>query len=163
MWSRDDSGYGMSWKEALAWVQAQNAANYLGHKDWRLPNAKELQSVVDYDRAPVTKGWGTVGPAIDPIFHTTSFVFAADLVTDYPYFWSSSTYYPGSGFAHSVAFGRVMSVPQSDGTQIDTLGAGAMLSGPKYDNGTDWSGGLGPSPSGMVHLSNFVRMVRDGK
>ena len=163
MWSKEDSGIGMSWVEALAWVQAKNTANHLGHIDWRLPNAKELQSIVDYGRAPVTNGWGAVGPAIDPVFNSTSFVFPADSVRDYPYFWSSSTYFPGSGYAHSVAFGRVMSVPQPDGTQIDTLGAGAMLSGPKYDNGTDWSGGLGPSPSGMVHLSNFVRLSRDSR
>ena len=48
MWSKADSGKGMNWEAALAWVQARNAKKYLGHSDWRLPNAKELQSIVDY-------------------------------------------------------------------------------------------------------------------
>ena len=36
MWSQDDSGVGMDWEHALAWVQEKNAENYLGHNDWRL-------------------------------------------------------------------------------------------------------------------------------
>jgi len=52
MWPQADSGVGMNWQAALAWAQTKNAANYLGHSDWHLPNAKELQSLVDYTRAP---------------------------------------------------------------------------------------------------------------
>ena len=52
MWSKADSGKGMNWQDALAWVQKKNAEKYLGHDDWRLPNAKELQSIVDYTRSP---------------------------------------------------------------------------------------------------------------
>ena len=52
MWAAGDSGVGMTWQEALAWVQANNAASYLGHRDWRLPNAKELHSLVNYANAP---------------------------------------------------------------------------------------------------------------
>jgi branched-subunit amino acid ABC-type transport system permease component len=37
MWTKADSGVGMNWSNALAWVQAKNAANFLGHNDWRLP------------------------------------------------------------------------------------------------------------------------------
>jgi len=33
MWTKDDSGIGMTWKEALAWVQQKNAENYLGYSD----------------------------------------------------------------------------------------------------------------------------------
>ena len=67
MWSKADSKVGMNWQAALAWVQAKNAEKYLGYSDWRLPNAKELQSIVDYTRAPAV----THSPAIDPIFQTT--------------------------------------------------------------------------------------------
>ena len=67
MWSKADSGKGMNWEAALAWVQAKNAEKYLGHDDWRLPNAKELQSIVDYTRAPAV----THSPAIDPLFQIT--------------------------------------------------------------------------------------------
>ena len=54
MWSQTDSGAGMTWEAALAWVQQKDAENYLGHDDWRLPDAKELQSIVDYARSPST-------------------------------------------------------------------------------------------------------------
>ncbi len=67
MWSKTDSGVGLNWQAALAWIQAKNAERYLGHSDWRLPNAKELQSIVDYTRAPAV----THGPAIAPVFQTT--------------------------------------------------------------------------------------------
>ncbi|MCP5542328.1 MAG: DUF1566 domain-containing protein [Akkermansiaceae bacterium] len=52
MWEKADSGRGMDWKNALAWVRGKNAEKYLGHDDWRLPNAKELHSIVDVTRGP---------------------------------------------------------------------------------------------------------------
>ncbi len=73
MWSKADSGKGMNWQDALAWAQAKNAATYLGHNDWRLPNVKELQSVVDYTRSPDT----TLSPVMDPIFNCTTITNAA--------------------------------------------------------------------------------------
>ena len=54
MWSKADSGKGMNWQDALAWVQKKNAEKFLGHDDWRLPSVKELQSIVDYTRSPDT-------------------------------------------------------------------------------------------------------------
>ena len=86
MWSKADSRSGMKWKAALAWVQARNAEHYLGHDDWRLPNAKELQSIVDYRRAPAV----THFPAIDMVFETTRLPDG-----EYPYFWSSTTHLDG--------------------------------------------------------------------
>jgi len=74
MWSQDDSGdggtghrSGIIWEDALAWVQQKNDENYLGYNDWRLPNAKEMQSIVDYTRSPNTTG----SAAIDPMFNVT--------------------------------------------------------------------------------------------
>jgi len=57
----------MSYREALKWVEKKNKEKYLGFSDWRLPNAKELQSIVDYSRSPDT----TNSPAISPIFRCT--------------------------------------------------------------------------------------------
>jgi hypothetical protein len=58
-----DFSAGMSWDNALLAVQALNIANYLGHADWRLPNVKELMSIVDYGL-----GGDGVNPAIDTTF-----------------------------------------------------------------------------------------------
>lgn len=75
---------------ALAWVQARNAETFLGHSDWRLPNAKELQSLVDYTRAPAV----TQSATIDPIFECTSIQNEGDAL-DWPAFWSSTTHLDG--------------------------------------------------------------------
>ena len=39
----------MSWAEALAAVAGMNRGNVFGHADWRLPNRRELLSVVSHD------------------------------------------------------------------------------------------------------------------
>lgn len=54
MWDAQGSSSGMNWQEALAWAQQKNADKYLGYDNWRLPNAKELQSIVDYKKSPHT-------------------------------------------------------------------------------------------------------------
>src|SRR5690606_19884625 len=43
MWTQSDSGRGMPWEDALYYAETLELA---GHNDWRLPNAKELQSIV---------------------------------------------------------------------------------------------------------------------
>lgn len=104
MWSKADSKKGMNWQNALAWVQQKNKEKYLGYNDWRLPNAKELQSIVDYSRSPDT----TNSPAIDPIFTTSSITNEGDN-KDYPFFWTSTTHVSslkkGANAAY-IAFGR---------------------------------------------------------
>ena len=71
-----------SWADAIT---ACEGLTYAGHSDWRLPNVKELQSIVDFSR---------VGPAID----TTYFTSQSDL------YWSSTTVADGAGFAWRVHF-----------------------------------------------------------
>lgn len=68
-----------SWQVALQAVQARNAAGYLGHADWRLPNTKELGSLTDFTRR---------NPAVDP----TLFPDTDD------FYWTSTTYAPN--FVH---------------------------------------------------------------
>ncbi|MBF0343263.1 MAG: DUF1566 domain-containing protein [Nitrospirae bacterium] len=40
-----------NWEKALDYVKCINSARYLGHNDWRLPNRKELMSLIDRHEA----------------------------------------------------------------------------------------------------------------
>ncbi len=160
MWKKDDSGSGMEWKDALAYCED---LSYAGHTDWRLPDAKELQSIVDYSRMPDATASTTpsvTGPAIDTdFFNITSFTnYNGD--TDWGFFWSGSTHQSSDGngaWGAYVAFGRALG--KSDDTWIDIHGAGCQRSDPKYDDGTDYSDGHGPQAD-AVYVYNYVRPVR---
>ena len=153
-------GTGMNWQDALAWVQKKNAENYLGHNDWRLPNAKELQSLVDYTRAPAT----THSPAIAPMFQTTPLADG-----DYPFFWASTTHLDGppdrqGNTAVYVCFGRAtgwMQFPPGRGPYrlLDVHGAGAQRSDPKSGDPAAFTYGRGPQGD-VVRINNFVHLVR---
>lgn len=156
MWARDDSGVGMDWEEALAWVAARNQEAYLGYADWRLPNAKELQSIVDYSRSPDTTG----SAAIDPVFTLTAVVNEAG-DTDYPYFWTSTTHEGWTGesgrSAVYVAFGRALGYMGN--SWVDVHGAGAQRSDPKEGDANAYPTGFGPQGD-AIRIDNFVRLVR---
>ena len=158
MWSQDDSKTGLDWRDALAWVQTQNAAIYLGYKDWRLPDAKELQSIVDYTRSPST----TNSPSIDVnFFNTTSITNEADQ-TDYPYFWTSSVLLDGGPFPSGIyiSFGRAMGY--WNGMWMDVHGAGSQKSDIMVGDPANYPTGRGPQGD-AVRIYNFVRLVRDFK
>jgi hypothetical protein len=165
MWSQDDSGTPMIWEDALAWVEQKNNEVHLGHSDWRLPNAKELQSIVDYSRSPDT----TSSAAIDPLFETTPIVNEGGR-SDYPFFWSGTTHLEGTtsrkgDHAAYVAFGRALgwmeSPPHSGSYQLlDVHGAGSQRSDPKIGDPDDYPYGHGPQGD-VIRIYNFVRLVRD--
>jgi hypothetical protein len=156
-WAQADSGQSLDWQQALAWAQARNAEEYLGHSDWRLPNAKELQSLVDYTRSPDT----TSSAAIAPLFSCTQITNEAGEV-DYPYYWSSTTHVSatprGAGFAVYVSFGRAMGF--MNGTWLDVHGAGAQRSDPKEGDPSLFPQGSGPQGD-AIRIYNYVRLVRD--
>lgn len=190
MWAKSDSGTGMDWGEALAWVQEKNAGKFLGHDDWRLPDVKELQSIVDYARCPDT----TRSAAIAPVFDCTK-ITNEDGKPDFPFYWSATTHagLHGGGAAMYVAFGRAagwmpprppMQGPPAGGPRerrgapgrppgpppqgnaagsyhfMDVHGAGAQRSDPKSGDPSMFPHGRGPQGD-VIRINNFVRIVRN--
>ncbi|MBU2936459.1 MULTISPECIES: DUF1566 domain-containing protein [Pacificibacter] len=133
MWAAADAGEDMDWQSALAYG---SAAELAGYDDWRLPNIRELQSIVDYSG---------VFPAIDAeVFSWTE---------ANRYYWSSTSAYfsptdPEHYYAWYVAFGYA---PGSDGEDIHGAGAVRFV-GKAADS---------PSAEGDYRPLNSVRLVRD--
>jgi hypothetical protein len=61
IWQKKDSAKTLNWEQALEYCEELELA---GYSDWRLPNAKELQYIVDYSRSPDTTSYA----AIDEVF-----------------------------------------------------------------------------------------------
>ncbi len=185
-WSKADSGRGLDWTTALAWCEGLSLA---GHDDWRLPNAKELHSIVDYSRAPAA----TNSAAIDPIFAITR-IKDEEGRPDWPYFWSSTSHLDGrrpGDFAVYFAFGKAQGYlggggrmggppgggmggpppggemggmgmgPQQTGPMVltDVHGAGAQRSSPKAGDESHLPKGAGPQGD-VLRINNFARCVR---
>ena len=183
MWSQADSGKGMNWQDALAWVQQKNAEKFLGHDDWRLPSVKELQSLVDYTRSPDTSH----SAAIDPLFTCTAFTNEAKQV-DWPFVllyvsfgraagWMSPRamaggppergggFGPGGGPGPGPEFGGPPGrgqQPDQGGTYnfVDVHGAGAQRSDPKDGDPKMFPHGRGPQGD-VIRIFNFIRPVRN--
>lgn len=152
-WQQVDSGEGVDWGDALASCESLELA---GQDDWRLPNAKELQYIVDYDRGPDE----TNSAAIDPLFSVSSIVNEAGQ-DDYPFYWSSTTHANARGgqSAVYVSFGRAMGY--MNGIWMDVHGAGAQRSDPKSGDPADYPTGMGPQGDAR-RIDNYVRCVRGG-
>lgn len=135
MWMSIDSGEGLDWEHALAYAEE---LEYAGYDDWRLPDVKELQSLVDYSG---------VYPAIDQ----TCF----SITDEDAYFWSSTSAYFSKASAEKsrkywawyVAFGYAVG---PDGK--DSHGAGAV----RYDSKVEG----GPVGEDVERVYNFARAVR---
>lgn len=150
MWQAGDSGQTLDWKNALAYAENLDLA---GHQDWRLPNAKELQSIVDYTRAPDAYNLADRGPAIDPIF---------DITATESWFWTSTTHLDGPvpDRAVYITFGQATGYDYPTGTWVNVHGAGAQRSDPKTGNPDDYPYGHGPQ-NDEIRIFNYVRAVRN--
>lgn len=74
------------WRAALAQAQSANGASHLGYNDWRLPNANELESIVE------RRCW-------NPAINAAIFPNAVSNL-----YWSSSPYPNGGSGAWFVGF-----------------------------------------------------------
>lgn len=151
MWAKNDSGERMDWVEALEYA---NNSKLAGYSDWRLPNAKELQSLVDYEKAEL--------PAINTDYFAvtpTQFVTQQDSY----YFWTSTTQGDFKHTAVYVAFGQAWSKKNSDATEyFDWHDAGAQRSDPKTGSPSDYEL-ASEMASDYISIENWVRLVRDVK
>ena len=132
---------------------------YAGHSDWRLPNVRELQSIVDYTRCPDV----TNSAAIDPIFSATSFKDPAGHPGQYGYYWTGTSHLDGANpYASAVyiAFGEAQG--EMNGNLMDVHGAGAQRSDPKVGDAADYPYGHGPQGD-VIRINNFVRLVRNAE
>ena len=150
----------LDWPQALAWAAQMKLA---GYGDWRLPNAKELQSIVDYGRSPQTNGKA----AIDPIFRS-SLIGVEGGRQGYGFYWTSTSHLdgprPGSDAIY-IAFGEALGFMRSPWTNnqarlMDVHGAGAQRGDPKQGNPADHPMGMGPQGD-VRRIYNLVRLVRN--
>ncbi|TCS43345.1 DUF1566 domain-containing protein [Reinekea marinisedimentorum] len=156
MWMKADSGVlnagdagngTMNWEQALAWSEGLDAA---GHSDWRLPNAKELQSIVDYSRSPDT----TDSAAIDPIFESRPIINAAGM-KDWGYYWTNTPFDDTQTIY--VSFGRCMGAMGGD--TMDVHGAGCQRADMRDGDRADYPIHRGPQGD-EIRTYNMVRAVR---
>ncbi len=153
MWQQSDSRKGLNWEEALQYAQRLDLASF---DDWRLPNAKELNSIVDYSRSIQTTGTAAIGP-----------VFATTQIADpqgkkqFPHFWTSTVLMDGPNpysFAAYIPFGAAQG--RMHGRLLDAHGAGALRSDPKAGRKEEYPQYFGPQGD-IRYVYNFVRCVRN--
>jgi type 1 fimbria pilin len=95
MWEKLSNGDGSvhDFNNRYTWAQAfslhvatLNSTSFGGHADWRVPNVKELQSIVNYDNV-----FSAVSPAFNTNCTSPCTVTACSCVQNIAH-WSSSTY-----------------------------------------------------------------------
>ena len=154
MWQKSDNGQTYNWQEALNYAENLVLA---GYSDWRLPNAKELQSIVDYNRCPDI----TNSAAIDSVFVCTEINDPDGNSGHYGFYWTGTTHHDGlqtGKHAVYVAFGEAQG--KMNGNLLDVHGAGAQRGDPKTGEREDYPQFFGPQGD-VRYVFNFVRCVRN--
>lgn len=156
-WTQNDNGKALGFGDALNYCEALS----VGSTDkWRLPNIKELHTLVDYSRSPDTTNSAT----IDPLFNLTPITNEAGQ-KDYGQYWSSTTLisYPHDVAAATyISFGRAMGYDRRAEEWIDVHGAGAQRSDPKVASDENvFEFGHGPQGD-TVRRYNYALCVTGG-
>ena len=100
IWQQTDDGIKRTWKDALACCEQLSLA---GHDDWRLPNVRELETLVAVDRSK---------PAIDPLFSRRS---------DYYWTGSTQTFSPDLAWTVDFQYGKVYWAGKTDSCYVRCL------------------------------------------
>ncbi len=152
MWQKADDEISRNWEESLAYAEELSLGN---KSDWRLPNAKELQSIADYTRSPQT----TNSPAINPLFECSE-ITDTNGNKNYPFYWTGTSHLDGANPYSSavyIAFGEGQG--EMSGVLMDVHGAGCQRSDPKSGNINDYPQFFGPQGD-VRYVYNYVRCVR---
>lgn len=130
----DGEAQPMNWEQALQEVAERNRSGYRGHDDWRLPNIKELSSLLEPRCA---------APAIDAaVFPQSSFEG----------YWSSTTVSwfgnesRDQGWGMMMEFGGTQSMPKDSEMRVRLVRGGGPYDG--YQGAPSYS--VGGTLSGMV-------------
>ncbi|MCT8986338.1 Lcl C-terminal domain-containing protein [Shewanella phaeophyticola] len=151
MWQSADDSVRRNWQDSLAYAESAALA---GYTDWRMPNIKELQSIVKYG--------GEVGswPAIDTQFFTLS---GDNTINDPSWVWSSTTQGDFKYTATYISFSKAFSKKTSSATEyFDWHGAGAQRSDPKSGVPADYDM-ASENATDLVMTKNYTLLVRDIK
>lgn len=97
VWQQPDDGTTKSWEEAITYCENLDLGSRV---DWRLPNFRALQSLVDDTR---------VNPAMDPIFVGARWDLAAG-------YWSSTTFF-GTGATATTDLARAVEFANGNSSQ----------------------------------------------
>jgi hypothetical protein len=167
MWSQDDNGEAINWEAALAYAENAEVA---GYTDWRLPNAKELESLADYEKTDIP----VMDTSMFNFTELTNYVYDEDTGLElidtqvtYPFYWtgSSNPYVEayneeaGDDIADDYEYGYTYAWLMATGycpdmNGWDLHGAGAVVFDTKSEDVSDGSG--------IEVFYHYVRLVRDG-
>jgi len=131
--SDHDVGKTFVWSSALTdtvwdWINAintevGNGIGFAGFNDWRLPNVRELLSIIDY---------GRLNPSVDPAFNNHvspgCTVLTCSAITPVPY-WSSTTVATNDVDAWTVEFGagHVVAFLKSASNAVRAVRGGCVM------------------------------------